>query len=84
MKGDIENFQSGWSGIRIGIKNSEIDDLIASIETLRTTDSHFHLRSDFNGDSGIGDIEIYHMEDNESDNLVIDSSKATYPTNKKE
>ena len=77
MKGDIDTFPSGWIGLSIGIKNSEIDRLIESIQELRTSRSHFHLRSEFKEDSGIGDIEIYILEDSESDNLVIDTSIAT-------
>ena len=84
MKGAIDTFPSGWIGLSIGIKTSEIDRLIESIQELRISHSHFHLRSEFNGDPGIGDIEIYLLEDSESDNLTIDSSKSIYPPKKQE
>jgi hypothetical protein len=78
MRGKLDNFKTGWVGLSIGIKNSEIDDLIHSLQALKQSRSHFHLRSSFDGSSGIADIEFFSLDENESDNLILDSSPAKF------
>ncbi|MEO5917675.1 MAG: hypothetical protein ABIS50_25820 [Luteolibacter sp.] len=78
MKGNYEDFKTGWIGVHIGIKNSEIDDLIDSLKKLRNSRIHFHLRSSFEGDSGIADVEIFSLEEGDASNLELDSSGPVY------
>jgi hypothetical protein len=74
MKVEIEDFKTGWYGINLGLKTSQIDDLIKGLESLKKTKSHFHYRSDFSGEGGVGDIEFYWADDNEKDNMKLDLS----------
>ncbi len=78
MKIEIENFNTGWYGLQLGIKENEIDSLIDCLEMLRTQ-SHFHLRSDFEGHGGIGDVEIYLQSDEIDNNISLDSSAPIPP-----
>lgn len=79
MKGKIDDFGTGWFGLQLGIKESEIDDLIRALEALRESRSHFHLRSSFEEESGIGDIEIHWMDESEKGNLILDTSPPIHP-----
>ena len=80
MKGSIENYRTGWAGVAIGIKNSEIDSLIACLEDLRITRSHFHFRSSFEGESGIADVELFLLDEDVNDNLTLDASQPHFPS----
>ncbi len=68
----IENFKTGWYGISIGIKEAEIDRLIDGLRGLKKNkDEHFHARSDYDGDGGVGDIEFYVELENTKDNMEL-------------
>lgn len=79
MRADIENFKTGWYGITIGMKTQQIDCLIAALEKMKSTQSHFHLRSDFEGSGGVGDIEFCWMPDKTIDNMDLDDSPVVPP-----
>jgi hypothetical protein len=80
MKAQIEDFETGWFGIKMGIKNSEIDAIIESLQNLKqNANSHFHFRSEYSGKGGIGDIEIYIEEESVNDNLMLDPSYPIEP-----
>jgi len=72
MKAELSHFESGWKGLSLGIKEAEIDSLISCLENLRDSREHFHCRSDFSGEPGVGDIEVYLLNENESGNLEIE------------
>ena len=59
MQSKLEDFTTGWYGLTLGIKSSEIDELIVTLQELKKKKTHFHFRSDFAGQGGLGDIEIY-------------------------
>lgn len=83
MKGEIEDFGTGWFGLRLGIKESEIDQLIAALTDLRSSRSHFHIRSSFEGKPGIGDIELYWTTEEGHQNLEVDSSAPVDPNERR-
>lgn len=74
MKADLEDFGTGWCGIHVGLKSNEIDQLIAALHELKKEKTHFHFRSSFEGDSGIGDVEIYFQPDDQPSNMEIEAS----------
>lgn len=80
MKLDLEDFNTGWYGVQFGIKENEIDYFIECLKKLRTQ-SHFHLRSDFDREGGIGDVEIYLQSDDTENNINLDLSPPLYPKN---
>ena len=74
MKTDLNDFKTGWFGIQIGLKAHEIGDLIDALEGLKKYRTHFHLRSEFKGEGGVGDIEIYIQPDDQPSNMEIEAS----------
>ena len=75
MKADLEDFETGWYGLTLGLKESEIDELVKTLTQLKEYKTHFHLRSAFEGEGGIGDIEIYYQDDSASNNLTLEPSR---------
>lgn len=74
MRGEIENWNNGWYGISLGLSLAEIDRLIELFSMLRADPAqHFHMSSDYSGDGGIGDIELYVAEVGASGNLQLSS-----------
>lgn len=72
MHTDLEDFNTGWFGVSIGMKATEIDKLIENLELLKEDENqHFHLSGDFDGEGGVGDIEIYIQGKDETDNMSI-------------
>jgi hypothetical protein len=67
----LEDFKTGWFGLGVGITDAEIPVLIERLRDLQRSRSHFHLRSDFTGGGGVGDVEIYWAEPGEASNLKI-------------
>jgi hypothetical protein len=54
MQASIEDFKTGWYGVTLGFKKSEIDVLVAGLVKLRDQEtSHFHSRSEFNPKSEV-------------------------------
>ena len=77
----IEDFKTGWFGISIGVKGPEIDHFIDALNNLKKGNGdHFHIRSNFEGQAGIGDIEIYVEDKSASDNAVLDPSSPLEPS----
>jgi hypothetical protein len=76
---DIEDFKTGWFGLSIGIKKNDVDKLIDALQKIKSKDGHFHLRSDYHGSGGVGDIEFFILDENETDNMKLDSSPSIYP-----
>ena len=80
MKVDLEDVGKGWFGVGIGLTSAEIQTLISGLEALRQRRDHFHIRSDFSGDPGVSDIEIYWIEDGTPGNMTLDTSPPINPT----
>ncbi|MBI1423861.1 MAG: hypothetical protein GC149_10385 [Gammaproteobacteria bacterium] len=72
MQADLEDFKTGWYGLTLGLKSEEIDKLIAALNHLKTSKDHFHFRSEFEGDGGVGDIEFYYQTQDLGSNLAIE------------
>jgi len=79
MRIEIEDFKTGWCGLTIAIKKEEIDELIDALKTLKQKDDHFHMRSDYAGTGGVGDVEFYIQNENERNNMKLDISPPLYP-----
>jgi len=82
MKADIEDFKTGWYGVTLGVNSEDIDDLISALKQLKESRSHFHFRSNYEGNGGIGDIEIYLQPSEDPSNLELDVSPAIYTSKK--
>jgi len=72
MQSKLEDFKTGWFGIQLGISDAEIPVLIERLLELQRNHSHFHLRSDFVGTGGVGDVEIYWTEGAAPQNIKIE------------
>jgi hypothetical protein len=68
----IENFGTGWCGLKMGISDAEIPVLIERLQELQQSRGHFHMRSAFIGDGGIGDVEVYWSESDKPQSLQIE------------
>jgi len=80
MNIDLEDFKTGWFGITVGIKTSEIDILIEGLTKLKGNEGqHFHARSDCSGNGGVADIEFYLEAEDTKDNATLDLSPAINP-----
>ena len=80
MNVDIKDIGKGWSDIGIGVTSSDIQALIVGLKALEQRRDHFHIRSDFSGEPGVGDIEIYWVEEGSPKNMTVDTSPPIKPT----
>jgi hypothetical protein len=72
MKVHLEDFKNSWYEISLGVKKDEIDNLIERLHDLKRCNiDHFHVTNNFEGEGGIGDIEIYLQDDKEKDNIKL-------------
>ncbi len=72
MYADIEDWKNGWYGIGIGLEPKEIDSLIELLQMIKKDpEQHFHLSSKYEGDGGVGDIEIYIKEEKQKNNMGL-------------
>ncbi len=80
MQISIEDFKTGWYGITLGLKKSEIDSFIQNLIHLRDEKfEHFHGRSLFDETCGIADIEFHLAVEESKDNMVFDYSEPIEP-----
>ena len=75
MYAELEDWNNGWWGLRLGVRPEEIEQLIALLRRLQgDPEQHFHLSSrDNSGPGGVGDIEISVASYEEPDNIQIGS-----------
>jgi hypothetical protein len=79
MRATIEDFKTGWFGITLGVKKSELDLLINRLQALKGDPTqHFHLSADFTGSGGVGDIEIF-VDSEDAPNYLAVSDVAISP-----
>ena len=74
MKSSIEDFETGWYGMKLRLDISDIDKLIEYLQLLKKDDKyHFHMFSSaFEEDSGgVADIEFSRKTDSEISNMEI-------------
>ena len=72
MQITLENFKTGWFGLMVGITDAEIPVLIERLQKLQRSRGHFHLRSDFSGNGGVGEVEIFLAEQDPAHSLRIE------------
>ena len=69
---DIEDLKNGWYVIGIGLDRKEIDSFIELLQMIKNDpEQHFHISSEYDGDGGIGNIEIYIKEDKQKNNMSL-------------
>ena len=69
---DIEDWKNGWYGIGIGLGSNEIDSLIELLQMIKDDpEQHFHISSEYEGEGGVGDIEIYIKEEKQNNNMSL-------------
>jgi len=69
---DIEDWKNDWYGISIGLKAEEIDSLIDLLQMIKADpEQHFHISSKYEGQGGIGDIQVYIKEEKQKDNMSL-------------
>ena len=74
MHGELENWNNGWFGLRLGLTADEIEHLILLLSELRgDPEQHFHVSSNYSGAGGIGDIEFSVAGPEASNNLSLSS-----------
>ncbi len=74
MIAEIEIWKEGWQGISLGLSNEEIDQLISLLQKIKNdNDQHFHISSTWEGEPGIGDIEIYVKDEKQKNNMSLSS-----------
>ena len=72
MRAEIEDWNNGWYGLRLSLRPSEIPRLIELLRDLQQDhEQHFHISSDYAGESGVGDIEISVSCESEQDNMRL-------------
>ncbi len=72
MRGEIENWNNGWYGVRLELSVAEIDRLIGLLTNIRNApEQHFHMSSDYAGSGGLGDIEVSVSETNSIGNMSV-------------
>jgi hypothetical protein len=68
----LKEIKDKWIGLRIYLDPTEIDELIESLANIRDApDQHFHIRSSYNGEGGVGDIEIAVRAPTEEHNMRL-------------
>ncbi len=72
VQAKLEDFGTGWFGLTLGLSDHDITALIERLTALRDSRGHFHARSAFSGESGVGDIEFYWTEEDRSGALSIE------------
>ena len=72
MQAKLNNFETGWFGLELGLTDSDITALIGKLQTMRESKGHFHARSAFTGQGGIGDIEFYWAEPSDANGLSFE------------
>jgi hypothetical protein len=60
MNATLDDWKNGWFGLGLGLAPAEVDALIAHLQRLKADpDQHFHIASEYKGNGGIGDIEVF-------------------------
>ena len=72
MHAELENWNNGWHGLRLRLRPAEIERLIQLLQRLQQDpDQHFHMSSNYDAASGLGDIEVSVAGHDEPDNLWL-------------
>jgi hypothetical protein len=72
MRASLEDWNSGWVEIEVGLRAGDIDRLIALLQMIKADpNQHFHASGDFVGVGGIGHITFQVQQPTEMDNLSL-------------
>lgn len=72
MHAKLSDWKNGWFGLELSASTTEIEALIVQLQSLlNDQNQHFHLKSEYKADSGLGDIEISVKSPSEPDNLFL-------------
>jgi len=76
MNVSLEDFGTGWFGLSIGLKQREVDLLIHSLRQLKEDPTgHFHAHSRFEGEGGVGDLQVCIIPDDFQENMTFDEDQ---------
>jgi len=79
MKAELSDFRTGWYGLSLELSALEIDEFIRALKSIKGSSGHFHFRSSFEGEPGVGDIEVSCSGQAQSGNLVLEQSRIVEP-----
>ena len=79
MKAELSDFKTGWHGLSLELSINEIDQLIKALGSIKNGSGHFHFRSSFRGEAGLGDIEISCSGQSQCHDLVLDQTPEVSP-----
>ncbi len=68
------DYKTGYHGVTIGLKQAEIEEVIALLNHLKESKCpafHFHFHSLFKEESGVADIEFHKVPDETASNAGI-------------
>lgn len=72
MHAELSDWKNGWFGLQLSASPREIEELISQLqELLADHEQHFHLKSEYKAESGLGDIEISVKAPTKQDNLFL-------------
>jgi len=72
MHAELSDWKNGWFGLELAASPREIEELISQLqELLADHDQHFHLKSEYKAESGLGDIEISVKDPSLPDNIFL-------------
>jgi hypothetical protein len=78
MNVSLEDFGTGWFGLSIGLKRREVDMLIESLRHLKEhPDGHFHAHNGFEGEGGVGDLEMCIIPEDFQENMRFDEDQGS-------
>jgi hypothetical protein len=66
----IEDFETGWYGIELGLRERDIDELIGLLTELKKRKSHIHIVCSDKAPA-IENIEIYWADDSDKTNSMF-------------
>ncbi len=79
MKAKLTDFKTGWHGLSLELSTNEIDQLIKALGSIKSGSGHFHFRSSFSGETGLGDIEFSCSGQSQCDDMVLDQTPEKSP-----
>jgi hypothetical protein len=79
MRSQLNDWKNGWFGLELAMSPEEIEGLIVLLQDLLADpDQHFHISSEYEGTSGLGDILLSVKTPEEPDDIYI-FSKSMLP-----
>lgn len=73
MNVKMKPYGNGWCDLSIGVKRTEIPELINALGRLTKPPDHFHGHATFKEAGGVADIDFCLIPDEAQDNMKLDS-----------